>query len=80
MLDRHEVSQARVCRLIGGDPKTVQRKEKKTDEKIRQRMGEIAANRQRFGYRRPGLMLEREGIHMNHKKLYRLWREEGLVL
>jgi len=44
----------------------------KTDEKIRQRMDQIAANRRRFGYRRIGPMLEREGIHMNHKKLYRL--------
>lgn len=77
---RHEVSQARACRLIGVDPKTVRRKEKKKDEKIRERMGQIAAMRRRFGYRRIGVMLEREGIQMNHKKLYRLYREEGLAV
>lgn len=70
----------RACRLVGVDPKTVRRKEKKSDEAIRQRMGEIAAERRRFGYRRIGLMLEREGIKMNHKKLYRLYREEGLAV
>jgi putative transposase len=32
----------------------------------------------RFGYRRIGIMLERQGMTMNHKKLYRLYREEGL--
>lgn len=80
MLDRYEVSQARACRLVGVDPKTVRRKEKKSDETIRQRMGEIAAERRRFGYRRIGLMLEREGVKMNHKKLYRLYREEGLAV
>ena len=41
-------------------------------------MREIAAERRRFGYRRIGLMLEREGIVMNSKKLRRLYREEGL--
>jgi putative transposase len=45
---------------------------------IRDRMREIAAERRRFGYRRIGLMLEREGIRMNHKKLRRLYREERL--
>ena len=79
-MSRYEVSQARACRLIGVDPKTVRRKEKKGDEEIRQRMGEIATERRRFGYRRIGLMLEREGIKMNHKKLFRLYREEGLAV
>lgn len=41
-------------------------------------MRKIASERRRFGYRRIGLLLEREGIVMNHKKLRRLYREEGL--
>lgn len=32
----------------------------------------------RVGYRRIGILLERKGMLMNHKKLYRLYREEGL--
>ncbi len=43
-------------------------------------MREIASERRRFGYRRIGLMLEREGIVMNHKKLRRLYTEEGLAV
>ena len=43
-------------------------------------MREIACERRRFGYRRIGLMLEREGVVMNHKKLRRLYREEGLAV
>ena len=43
-------------------------------------MREIASERRRFGYRRIGLMLEREGIAMNEKKLRRLYREEGLAV
>lgn len=41
-------------------------------------MKEIAGKRRRFGYRRIGILLERKGMTMNHKKLYRLYREEGL--
>ncbi len=45
---------------------------------IRKEMKAIAAKRRRFGYRRIGVMLEREGYLMNHKKLYRLYTEEKL--
>ena len=41
-------------------------------------MKEVAAERRRFGYRRIHIMLERQGIYMNQKKLRRLYREEGL--
>ena len=41
-------------------------------------MRAITGERQRFGYRRIGLMLKREGVVMNHKKLRRLYREERL--
>jgi putative transposase len=32
----------------------------------------------RFGYRRLGVMLERENMAANHKRIYRLYTEEGL--
>ena len=41
-------------------------------------MRAIAGERRRFGYRRIGLMLEREGTVMNHNKRRRLYREEPL--
>ena len=40
----------------------------------------LAADRRRFGYRRLGVLLEREGMRMNKKKLHRLYREEGLTV
>ena len=36
--------------------------------------------RRRFGYRRIGILLERKGMSMNYKKLYRIYRAEGLSL
>ena len=41
-------------------------------------MKAVAAERRRFGYRRIHIMLERQGIAMNLKKLRRLYREERL--
>ncbi len=47
---------------------------------LRTRLKELAAVRRRFGYRRLHLLLRREGFAVNHKKLYRIHREERLVV
>ena len=77
-MERHEISQRRACRLVSVDPKTVSRTKVPDNPDIRAKMRAIAEQRRRFGYRRIGLMLEREGIMMNHKKLRRIYGEEGL--
>ena len=47
---------------------------------LRARLKELASQRRRFGYRRLGLMLARQGVLINRKKLYRLYREERLTV
>lgn len=42
---------------------------------IRKAMRQVASERRRFGYRRIYVMLDRQGIVMNRKKLHRLYRE-----
>jgi putative transposase len=74
----HGFSQRRACRLVDVDPKTVRRVPTADAPEIRQRLRDLAGERRRFGYRRLGILLAREGITMNPKKLYRLYREEGL--
>ena len=48
------------------------------DSAVRERLRALSAERRRFGYRRLHIMLAREGIYMNQKKLRRLYREERL--
>jgi putative transposase len=76
----HGVSQRRAASLIGVDPKTIRRPDAKDNSDIRARMRAIAEERRRFGYRRIGFLLAREGIAMNKKKLYRLYSEERLTV
>tara|TARA_R110002096_G_scaffold99_5_gene449 strand:- start:10356 stop:11129 length:774 start_codon:yes stop_codon:yes gene_type:complete len=53
---------------------------KPTDAVLRKRINELAAARLRYGYQRIYILLRREGWHVNHKKVYRLYCEEGLNL
>lgn len=77
--DTYEVSQRRACRAIGAERSAVRyRGSRSGDEAIRARLKELAASRRRFGYRRLHVLMDREGLHMNHKKLRRLYREERL--
>jgi putative transposase len=74
-----EVSQRRACRVIGVDRTSVRYSSRRPpDTAVRQRLRELAVERRRFGYRRLLVLMKREGIHMNHKRLRRLYREERL--
>lgn len=50
------------------------------DTALRHRIQEIAATRVRYGYQRIHILLRREGWHVNHKKVHRIYKEEGLNL
>ena len=49
------------------------------DAALRERMKATAHERRRFGYRRVHVLLKREGFVVNHKRLFRLYREERLT-
>ncbi len=44
------------------------------------RLKELAAARVRYGYRRLHILLRREGWEVNHKRTYRIYRDEGLSI
>ena len=75
----HEVSQRRACTAIVAERTSVRYRGLRPDDgAIRARLRELAAVRRRFGYRRLHILLRREGVRMNHKKLRRLYAEERL--
>ena len=59
-------SQRRASRLVEADPKTVRRDPAADAPEIRRRLRALAGERRRFGYRRLGILLAREGTTMNH--------------
>jgi putative transposase len=75
------MSRVRACRLVGLNRSSLNYRSKRPDDStVRQRLRELAAERRRFGYRRLGWLLAREGHVMNRKKLYRIYREEKLMV
>lgn len=56
------------------------RSRRSPDTALRERIKEIATTRVRYGYQRIHVLLRREGWRVNHKKVYRIYREEGLNL
>ena len=73
-----ELPERRLCRALGFSRSSQRYQSAKEDKALRTRLRELAVQRHRFGYRRLHILLKREGWALNHKKLYRIYREEGL--
>jgi putative transposase len=74
------VSERRACRLLD-QPRSTQRRARQipSDEpRLVKRITELASAYGRYGYRRVTALLHAEGWRVNHKRVERLWRREGL--
>ena len=80
--ERFGLSQRRVCRLLALNRQTLRyRSRRQEDEALRTRIREIAETKRRYGCPRIYIRLRREGWHVNHKKVERIYyRDEGLSL
>ena len=56
------------------------RSQAKDQSALRIRIRDFATSRVRYGYRRIQILLQREGWKVNHKRVYRLYKQEGLEL
>ena len=75
------MSERRACKAIGCCRMTIRyQSTRPPDSGLRERMVALARERRRFGYRRLHVLLRREGHVVNHKKLFRLYREERLAV
>ena len=67
--------------MVGFEPGVLRYRASQSDDAgLRSGLRELAAERRRFGYRRLYLVVKRDGVDVNWKKLYRLYREEQLTL
>ena len=77
----YQISERRACRVVAVNRATVQYRSVETDvPALRARINEIAATRVRYGYPRIHVLLRREGWLVNRKRVYRIYREEGLSM
>jgi len=73
------LAERRACGLVSLSRSTARYVLRRSgDQELRERLRELAGERRRFGYRRLHVMLKREGQIVNHKRVYRLYTEEGL--
>jgi putative transposase len=76
-----QVSERRACQVIPVHRSSDRyRSTAREQTALRMRLGELAAARVRYGYRRLQVLLQREGWEVNHKRGYRLYHLEGLSL
>ena len=79
--EHYRASERFICRVLEQQRSTQRHAGKVVDleeAKLRHRFQEIAADHSRWGRRMAYRLLRREGWTVNHKRLQRLWREEGL--
>ncbi len=76
-----KISERRACLVLVVNRKSVRYNSVKTDvPALRARINDIAATRVRYGYPRIHVLLRREGWVVNRKRVYRIYREEGLSM
>ena len=87
MREQRRLSERHACGLLGMHRGSWRyRRRERRDAALRARLRELAGERPRFGYRRLHRMLRREKENgtpkwrVNHKRVYRLYREEGLAM
>jgi transposase len=71
----------RACGLVGMSRSLYRYRSRRSPAlELRSRIAERAAQKRRYGYRRIQVLLRREGWSVNHKRTYRLYREQGLMV
>jgi len=69
-----------VCGLLSVAVSSYRYASQREDDALREKLVEAARNKPRFGYRRLELELRGQGMKVNHKRVYRVYREAGLCL
>jgi putative transposase len=77
----HQMGITRACGLIGISRSLYGYQSKRPDDgPLKERLCDLAAQKRRYGYRRLHVLLLREGIKVNRKRTYRVYRDAGLAV
>jgi putative transposase len=77
----HGLSERHACKLLEVDRSSYRyERTSEPDTELRRKLVELARQKPRYGYRRLGVLLARGGKQVNHKCIYRLYREENLAV
>ena len=78
--EKFKTSERRACKLIGLHRATnrYERKEDTLNKEITPRVIHYASEYGRYGYKRVTALVKAEGYRINHKRVYNIWRKEGL--
>jgi len=81
-MENHHVSERRACRALSVNRTAYRYKAvKRPDEdEVRSKIIDIVGDYGRVGYRMVAYMMRNEGVVINHKRVQRIWQEEGLKL
>ena len=78
-MDKIGLSQTKACAVATCNRKTFRRVLRRLDDgPLLEQLRKLAAERRRFGYRRLGVMLRRDGVIANHKRVFRVYRSANL--
>ena len=81
LIEHYRISERHACQVIQiGRASYRYRSIRDEQVALRMRISEIARVRVRYGYKRIHVLLRREGWTVNHKRVYRIYCEEGLNL
>jgi transposase InsO family protein len=75
-----EVSERRACKVLGQSRSTQRYEPVASDDELllTEAIAELARRFGRYGYRRITALLRNRGWRVNHKRVERIWRQEGL--
>lgn len=80
-MEAHAISVRRACRLLELRRSTWYYTPHRADDRaLRMRLRELALARPRYGYRRLAILLRREGWRVNDKRIYRIYKDEDLMV
>jgi putative transposase len=78
LIEVHGAPQRKACELVGLARSSFRYRSKRRDGELRAKLIELAQEKPRYGYRRLAVLLQREGLTVNHKRVWRVYRAAGL--